>query len=294
MLALGVRVGDVAIREVKRRVERDPVVRPERERRRHRSEDVPSHPAPVTPYAIDGEGYHDQARRVLEEHGRRSAEASRYECARPTAKPGECECGDRKRPGRVVLEQCRGQWSRDGGDTETGGRRGAGARREPLAEPADDEHRNEKQHTRRQHTQQPEGEISLEHPVGRRLGDPGRTLELERRDCEERDPRRLVRIRMPVEERAVEQVRLERERVIQDDVPRQLVPRTVLRARETDRRKRREGDQGEHQRLEPVAREPPHRRSLFVSMSNHMAKSVNCEPEISNSAIRTTVPTLTW
>src|SRR5262245_43017297 len=30
----------------------------------------------------------------------------------------------------------------------------------------------------------------------------------------------------------------------------------------------------------------PHRRSLFDSMSNHMAKSVNWEPEMSNSAIR--------
>src|SRR4051794_33314555 len=39
--------------------------------------------------------------------------------------------------------------------------------------------------------------------------------------------------------------------------------------------------------------EEPHRRSLFVSMSNHMANSVNCEPEMSKRAISTTVPTLT-
>src|SRR5206468_5183503 len=38
---------------------------------------------------------------------------------------------------------------------------------------------------------------------------------------------------------------------------------------------------------------PAHRRSLFDSMSNHIAKSVNCEPEIRSSATRTTVPTLT-
>ena len=33
------------------------------------------------------------------------------------------------------------------------------------------------------------------------------------------------------------------------------------------------------------------RRSLFDSMSNHMAKSVNCDPKINNSATSTTVPT---
>ena len=44
--------------------------------------------------------------------------------------------------------------------------------------------------------------------------------------------------------------------------------------------------------VEPRAR-GLQRRSLFDSMSNHIANSVNCEPEISNSAIRTTVPTLT-
>src|SRR5581483_4417879 len=35
-------------------------------------------------------------------------------------------------------------------------------------------------------------------------------------------------------------------------------------------------------------------RSLFDSMSNHIANSVNCDPEISSRATRTTVPTLTW
>ena len=35
------------------------------------------------------------------------------------------------------------------------------------------------------------------------------------------------------------------------------------------------------------------RKSLLDSMSNHIANSVNCEPEISNRAISTTVPTLT-
>ena len=34
------------------------------------------------------------------------------------------------------------------------------------------------------------------------------------------------------------------------------------------------------------------RRSLFDSMSNHIANSMNCEPEISSSATSTTVPTL--
>ena len=29
-------------------------------------------------------------------------------------------------------------------------------------------------------------------------------------------------------------------------------------------------------------------------MSNHIANSVNCDPEISSSAMSTTVPTLTW
>jgi hypothetical protein len=35
------------------------------------------------------------------------------------------------------------------------------------------------------------------------------------------------------------------------------------------------------------------RRSLFDSMSNHIAKSVNCEPAINSSATSTTVPTET-
>jgi len=37
----------------------------------------------------------------------------------------------------------------------------------------------------------------------------------------------------------------------------------------------------------------PQRRSLFASMSNHIANNMNCEPEISSSAMSTTVPTLT-
>ncbi len=38
-------------------------------------------------------------------------------------------------------------------------------------------------------------------------------------------------------------------------------------------------------------RKRPQRRSLFDSMSNHIAKSVNWEPKISKSATSTTVPT---
>jgi hypothetical protein len=37
----------------------------------------------------------------------------------------------------------------------------------------------------------------------------------------------------------------------------------------------------------------PQRRSLFDSMSNHMANNVNCDPKISSRATRTTVPTET-
>src|SRR5947208_5497571 len=36
-----------------------------------------------------------------------------------------------------------------------------------------------------------------------------------------------------------------------------------------------------------------YRRSLFDSMSNHIANSVNCDPKISSSATSTTVPTET-
>ena len=38
----------------------------------------------------------------------------------------------------------------------------------------------------------------------------------------------------------------------------------------------------------------PQRRSLFDSMSNHIANSVSCDPEMIRSATSTTVPTLTW
>ena len=101
---------------------------------------------------------------------------------------------------------------------------------EPLAEPADEEDGDEEEHAGGEHADQPERRVALRLPVDRRLRDPGGTLELVRGNGEERHAGRLVRVRAAVEHRAVEQARLEHERVVEDEVPRQLVARAVLRA----------------------------------------------------------------
>ena len=84
---------------------------------------------------------------------------------------------------------------------------------------------------------------------------PASALDLVCGNREERHAGRLVRVRAPAEDRAVEEARLEHERVVEHEMPRQLVARAVLRPGEADRRQRRKRDQREHERLEPVPAE---------------------------------------
>ncbi len=169
-----------------------------------------------------------------------------------------------------MLEERRRERRRERRDAEDRGGRRAGAGDETLAEPSDDEDGDEKEHARREHADQPERGIALRLPVDGRLRDPERALELVRGYGEERHAGRLVRVRAAAKTRAVEEIRLEHERVVEHEMPRQLVARAVLRAGEADRRQRRERHQHEHERLEPVPPESHRRnatRSRYVVMS---------------------------
>ena len=154
-----------------------------------------------------------------------------------------------------MLEERRRERTCERRNAEDGRGRGARARDEPFPQPADDEDRSEEQHARGEHANQPQRPVSLEIPVGRRLRDPDRTLELERWNREERHPGRLVRVGTTVKERAIEQIRLEHQRVVEDEMSRQLVARAILGAGEADRRQGRKCDQRKHERLEPVPAE---------------------------------------
>ena len=137
--------------------------------------------------------------------------------------------------------------------------------------------RSEEQHAGGEHAHQPERQVAFGLPVARRLRDSGCALELERRNGEERHARRLVGVRAAVEHRAVEQAGLDGERVVEDEVPGQLVARPVLRAGQADRRQCGERDEREHERLEPVAPEAHAAGGYAVARSGEPSRHCPCE-----------------
>ena len=176
---------------------------------------------------------------------------------RPSS-PGERERSEAERPGRHVLEvrdrkrrEERPERERDQrGRPETG--------RDPLRDPADEEDADQERDAARKQPDGPEP-----HALGRpqhrwRHAQGGGAGQLEHRH-----PGCLVRVEVAVAARPVEgEGRVEaavRAHPEVDERSRQAEPRDVLRVDRIDRRQRRDGDQGEEQKL-PARPAPGKRR----------------------------------
>ena len=208
MLLLGVRVRDVAVREMERRAERDPVVRTERERGRHTAERgtrrLPADAATRrrrAAQARSGRSGSGTARRCP----RRARRATSATAARPrqsSAKPAIASA-----PAASCSKNVGASGAAIVATPKSAAVDRAGARTRALAEPPDDEHGDEEEHARGEDAHQPQRASRPPPSSRRRLRDTERTLELECRHGEERHARRLVRVRAAVVHRPVEERR---------------------------------------------------------------------------------------
>ena len=154
-----------------------------------------------------------------------------------------------------MLEERRRQRSDDRRRSEDDRGQSAGPRHQRLRSATDEERRQQEQQSTCGHADAPEGKIALGLPVGRGARDADQPLGLVHRNREERHARRLVGIRVAAVLRSVEEPRLDRQRVIQDDVTGELVAGPILWAREVDDGERRERDERNHEKLEAIAAE---------------------------------------
>ena len=121
----------------------------------------------------------------------------------------------------------------------------AEAGREPLAHAPDEERAREERDPDREHAHDPELPVVVVEPVPRRQ--PNRLRE---RQLDEREPRRLVAVPVPVVGRVVEpEAPVGVEPPVRDRL-REAEPRVVLRVEPVDRRERRDRDEREHEQLQ--------------------------------------------
>ena len=255
MLALRVAVRHVAVREVERRAEGRPVVGAQRERRRDEAEEEPAGAAPRAHRRVRADREHREPDRVVEEDADAEREPGEGQPPRRALPPREQEARKRPERGRVLLEQrrCEGSGERRRPEDRRGRRARAG--HEPLRGAAEQEDRAQEEQPARGEADPPEREVALALPAARRPGGADGTLHHVRRNRQEGHARRLVGVRAPPVDRAVEERRLDRQRMVQHEVARELVARAVLRVRDVHDRQGGQGDEREHDRLEPIARQ---------------------------------------